>query len=146
MAFTLEFFLNNSDPKTVTKTLVSLGVIQNCTMRDELDVRSPRFLVETQALPTAYNYCKCEYTGRLYFVRDTIQIATGLSEIVCECDTLSTFDAYLRAQTATVTRNQKLANGYLIDNRYNSYAYEEIVTKSFPSGLTSDSLVLLTVG
>ena len=47
---------------------------------------------------------------------------------------------------ATVDRNEFLKNGYLQDDMYKTMAYEEIVCKSFPSGLTSDSIILMTVG
>lgn len=143
---TLSFFVNASDPKKVDKVLESLGEIQNCVLRDGQSAKDPVFRVATAALPTAFNYCYCDHTQRFYFCEPPVMVRNGLYDIQCHTDTISTFKDYIRAQTATVTRNQTLANGYLIDDRFKSVAYEEIVTKKFPNGLTNDSLILMTVG
>ena len=52
----------------------------------------------------------------------------------------------IRALTCTVTRNENLKNGYLLDSSYKTYAYEQIVCKMFPNAINQDSIILMTVG
>lgn len=143
---TLTFYVNSSDPRALTKTLTSLGDIADCTMRDALNVRNPVFRVVSGALPTGFNYCYCDWTQRYYFVRDISAYRNGVYDITCACDVLQTFAQYIKAQTATVARNETLVDGYLPDVQYQVRAYQEIVTKKFPTAITGDSLILMTVG
>ena len=142
----LTFYQNSSDPRKLDKTLSSLGVIENCAMRDVLDVENPTFRVASSALPSAFNYVYCDYTQRFYFTEDPIEIRTGLYDIKCRSDVLANLKTQLRAKTATVTRNENMRNGYLLDQNYKAMAYRECVTKQFPNAMTSDSMILITVG
>lgn len=143
---TLTFYVNSSDPRKLDKSLASLGSIENVVLRSEQSAKDPIFRIATNSLPTAFNYCYCDRTMRYYFCEPPVLVRNGLFDIQCHTDTLSTFKDYIRAQTATVTRNQSRANGYLSDDRYKALAYEEIVTKQFPNAMENDSLILLTVG
>ena len=142
---TLTFYMNSSDPRKMDKTLTSLGDIENCAMRDVLDVENPTFRVASAALPGSFNYCYCDYTGRYYFTEDPIEIRTGIYDIRCHTDVISNFKAQIRALNATVDRNENLANGYLLDPNFKSLIYRECVTKQFPNSMDSDSLILITV-
>ena len=142
----ITFYQNSSDPRKLDKTLSSLGVIENCVMRDVLDVENPTFRIASDALPSAFNYCFCDYTGRFYFTEDPVLVRTGLYDIKCHSDVLANLKTQLRGKTATVARNENMSNGYLLDPNYKAYAYRECVTKPFPNAMTSDSLILITVG
>lgn len=142
----LTFYQNASDPRKVDKTLTSLGVIENCAMRDILDVENPTFRVASAALPNAFNYVYCDYTQRFYFTEDPVIVRTGLYDIKCRSDVLANLKTQLRGMTATVTRNENISNGYLLDANYKAMSYRECVTKQFPNAMTQDSLILITVG
>ena len=142
----ITFYQNASDPRKLDKTLTSLGVIENCVMRDVLDVENPTFRIASDALPGSFNYCYCDYTGRFYFTEDPVIVRTGLYDIKCHSDVLANLKTQLRGKTATVTRNENISNGYLMDANYKAYSYRECVTKTFPNGMTNDSLILITVG
>lgn len=141
----ITFYQNSSDPRKLDKTLTSLGVIENCVMRDVLDVENPTFRIASDALPNAFNYCFCDYTGRYYFTEDPVLVRTGLYDVKCHSDVLANLKTQLRALTATVDRNENIANGYLLDPNFKSMVYRECVTKPFPNGMTADSLILITV-
>lgn len=141
----LTFYMNSSDPRKLDKTLTSLGDIQNCAMRDVLDVENPTFRVASSALPGSFNYVYCDYTQRFYFTEDPVEIRTGLYDIKCHSDVLANLKTQLRTLTATVDRNENIANGYLLDPNFKSQIYRECVTKQFPNAMTSDSLILITV-
>lgn len=142
----ITFYQNSSDPRKLDKTLTSLGVIENCAMRDVLDVENPTFRIASSALPNAFNYVYCDYTQRFYFTEDPVLVRTGLYDIRCHSDVLANLKTQLRAKTATVSRNEFMSNGYLLDANYKAMAYRECVTKQFPNAMTNDSLILITVG
>lgn len=143
---TLTFYQNASDPRAVTKDLTSLGAIENCVMRDGLNELNPVFRVATEALPQSFNYCYCDWTKRFYFTKSPIWLRTGLVDVPCTVDVLSSFAEQIRGLTATVERNENRANAYLIDDRYKAYSYQQIVTKQFPNQMADDSIILMTVG
>lgn len=142
----LTFYKNNSDPKKAVKTLTSLGVIQNCVLRNEQNILDPVFEVASAALPNDFNYAYCDYTGRYYFTGSAVMVRAGLWRIPCHVDVLSTYYATLAQKTATITRNETLANAYLLDPNYQSKCYSEIITQQFPNEMSSNSLILITVG
>lgn len=142
----LTFYKNLSDPKCAVKNLQSLGVIQNVTLRSEESILTPSFEVATAALPNDFNYVYCDYTGRFYFTGNAIMVRNGLYRIPCHVDVLSTYNAPLRALSATINRNEAEYNGYIIDDNYIGLAYEEVVSKPFPNAMENDSIVLITVG
>lgn len=142
---TLTFYMSSSDPRKLDKSISSLGAIENCSMRDVLDVENPTFRVASAALPGSFNYCYCDYTNRFYYTEDPVEIRTGLYDIKCRSDVLMNLKNQLRAKTATVARNENISNGYLLDPNFKSTVYRECVTKQFPNALTQDSLILITV-
>lgn len=141
----LTFYITNSDPKALTKVL-SGGSLLTATMREETQIIDPVFIVETAANPSGYNYCYCDFTGRYYFIRDVQLVRNNVYRISCHVDVLQTYGAKVKQKSATVSRNERVYNGYIPDDRYMSLAYEEIVTKQFPSAMENDSIILMTVG
>jgi len=142
----LTFYKNLSDPKKVIKNITSLGAIQNCVLRDEQNILDPVFEVASAALPDDFNYVYCDYTGRYYFTGNAIMVRTGLWRIPCHVDVLSSHYEKYKTVSATITRNETVRNGYLIDGNYKTYAYKECVTRKFPVAFDTDSLILITVG
>lgn len=142
----LTFYKNISDPKSAMKNLTSLGEISGVAMRDETQVVNPEFLVASQALPSAFNYCYCDYTGRYYFTGDPVMVRTGLYRIPCHCDILTTAYPKYSQIVATISRNEAISNGYLLDSNYKAMSYRECVTRQFPAEMNQDTLILITVG
>lgn len=142
----LTFYKNISDPKSAMKNLTSLGEISGVAMRDETQVVNPEFLVASQALPSAFNYCYCDYTGRYYFTGDPVMVRTGLYRIPCHCDILTTAYAQYKDIVATISRNEQLATGYMLDPELKTLSYQNIATLQFPNAMEDDSIVLMTVG
>ena len=143
---TINFYSCADDPRAITKTLTLISTTSAAYMRDPESVRTPSLLVESDSIPTAVNYLYISELGRYYYIDDIQLERTGLYRLACRCDVLMTFDAAIRALNATVVRSANLNNGYLLDDKYKAYAYEEIVCKAFPYSMTDDSIVLLTVG
>lgn len=141
----IKLYINTSDPKAVDKTLTGEISITGVA-RDPVDVVNP--VIEYQRGETditGYNYAYIEDFNRWYFMDVTCDSYNMLT-LTMHCDALSTAKNYLRARNATITRNQRLYNSYLNDPEFPSYAYTNIVTKVFPTPVTGDSIILMTVG
>lgn len=141
----IKLYVNNSDPKAVNKELVSELEVSG-TARDPVDIVNPVIDVEADNGTLAgYNYAYIEDYARFYFVNPTND-SWKLNTLSLRCDILSSARAWLLARTATITRNERLYQSYLSDPNFSTYAYANIVTKVFPSGVNSDSIILMTVG
>ena len=141
----IKLYITTSDPKCVDKQLTG-EISINGVARDPVDVVNP--IIEYERGETdisGYNYAYIEDFGRWYFMSVTADSYNMLT-LNMHCDALSTSKSYLRARNATITRNQRLYNSYLNDPEFPSYAYTNIVTKAFPTPVTGDSIILMTVG
>lgn len=144
---TIKLFVNNSDPKAVDKQLLSELSIDG-TARDPLDMVNPVLEVSGDIVNSIgqYNYLYIADYARYYFINSITGDNYGLSTLYCHVDILSSGKQWLRARNATITRNERLYNSYLTDPDFKAYAFSNIVTKAFPSGITGDSIILMTVG
>lgn len=143
---TLTFYKNLSDPKCVTKSITSLGDITNCILRDEENILDPVFEVASAALPDDFNYVYCDYTKRYYFTGNAIMTRAGLWRIPCHVDVLSTYYNQYKNVSATIARNESMRTGYMLDDRYKTLCFQEIVTRPFPNAMEDDAIILMTVG
>lgn len=91
------------------------------------------------------NYLLSEISGKYYYIED-YEIENQCVKIICKEDVLMTFKTQILSNTCTISRNANISNAYLLDNGYQLLAYENIVTKTFPKGLTDEAVILLTVG
>lgn len=144
---TIKLYVNNSDPKSVDKQLLSELDVSG-TARDPLDMVNPILDIEGDIAQSIgqYNYIYIQDYARFYFITSITGDNYNLSTLHCHVDILTSAAAWLRARTATITRNQYLYNAYLNDPEFPTYAFTNIVTKAFPSSVTGDSIILMTVG
>lgn len=91
------------------------------------------------------NYMYSDVTGKYYFIED-YEIKNQTIKIIAKQDVLANFKTALRSNSCTVSRNAKIANAYLNDNNYQLKTYEIVSTKTFPRGLTDESIILMTIG
>ena len=143
----IKLYKTTSDPKTVNKVLTDELIVSG-TFRDSVNQVDP--VIEIQGDTTAhmlegYNYMYIEDYARYYFITITND-SYDLNTVTGHCDILSSARLWLLQRTATITRNEKLYNAYLADPNFETYAYKNIVTKAFPTALTGDSIILMTVG
>lgn len=139
-------YATNSPANKVDKALTELSHVTGY-LREESTVKNPEitFSLADASNLDAGNYIYIPEFHRYYYrgemVRDNKVVRVKFRE-----DVLMSWKTQIRANRATVTRNEKLSNGYILDPSYKSLAYDEIVTKQFPNSLNNDSIVLLTVG
>lgn len=139
--------LNTSDDKR--KLNKSFSVIKdniNYNKMDRTDIITPTYNVEYFDTIYNVNYLYDNTTNRYYYVNNVEMESGGRVNLYCEVDVLMSFANDIKNVTATIDRNENNKNGYLVDNRYKTYAYEQIVAKRFPNAMNDDSIILMTIG
>lgn len=145
MSLTINLYKISDDKNVVTKTLGTALDVSGVA-RGSFPVTGGTITVETSTDITKYNYCYVQDTGRYYYIDNIDILRNTLYLLDLKVDVLMTYDAQIRALTGTVDRQENLYNGYIQDGKYNALAYTQIVAKTFPNGMTSDNLILMTVG
>lgn len=141
----IKLYINSSDPKAVNKSLTN-EIVVNGVARDPVDVVNPVIEFDHNNTTLAgYNYAYIEDYHRWYFM-EVQNDSYKMNTLTLHCDVLKTSAEWLKARSATISRNEKLYNSYLNDPGFNAYAYTNIVTKAFPTKINLDSIILMTVG
>lgn len=142
---TITLYVCTSDPKCVTKTLTNAQAVSG-VVKDPVNVINPVIEVELDnGAAASYNYAYIQEYGRYYFIEPQND-SYKLNTLMLRCDVLMSSGIYLKTRNATISRNERMYNSYLNDANFKSYAYKNIVTKSFPNGIFGDSIILMTVG
>lgn len=145
MSVTVKLYKYKGAPEVVNKILDEVTAITaQCEFRQEQDILNPELTLTASNL-SDYNYMYIARYKRYYFIK-TNTFPTGKWIIRGHVDVLKSYATEIYALTGTVNRSETLANGYLPDERYKAKGYKAIVTKTFPTGMTADSIILMTVG
>ena len=141
----IKLYKTVSDPLAVDKVLTDEIALSNAVSREPVNVVNPTIIYEgSNDTISGYNYAYIQDYNRYYFM--TIQNDSyNMNTLQLRCDVLKTAAEYLRARNGTITRNERLYNSYLTDPEFKAYAYTNIVTKTFPTGITGDCIILMTV-
>lgn len=117
--------------KRHNSTLVpTSGVDADLVLKQGQSLLKPTFLLEFSSKPTA---SMVEYEGRYYFVTDIRAIRTGLWELDCEVDVLSTYKTNILATSAFVLYDTT-TNTEVIDKRLSVNTSAVVVKASSSSG------------
>jgi hypothetical protein len=138
-------YKTTADKRRFNKYLQQVNVL-TCEPTDPLDVKHPVLkVVSSQAyISQEVNYVYIPDFERYYFI-DRMEFDGRILNLYLSVDVIQSFKSEILAHSATIKRNENFNNGYLVDEKYNVYSYEEVLTKSFPSGMTNDSIILITV-
>ena len=147
MAINISLYQISDDERVVGKSIPAAISTHTITLKDGCSIDAPVVTFSATAAAIAgVNYAYIDTFGRYYFIRDRKSLINGVIELTLESDPWQSFASQLRACRATIVRNERASNGYLIDNEYQLLAYNTVVTREFPAGLTGESMILMTVG
>lgn len=147
MAFTVNLYTISDDRNKLSKSLGTPTSFTSYVLKEQTNVINPVLRIQTDTNLAGFNYVFIERYGRYYFIEKIDTTPTGLWILSCKCDVLMSFRTQIRALKGTVTRGEKLFNGYLNDPEYKAYAYTETIVRKFPQNFEgTDALILLTVG
>ena len=144
----ITFYSNKSDAIVVDKKINSVSTINNAKIINETDILNPSIIVSRNFydnIISQTNYLYIDKLKRYYFINN-ISFADSMIVIDCSVDVLMSYKDEIKNLYCTVKRNENIKNGYLNDDNYNVYSYENVVCKAFPKGLTDNSIILMTVG
>lgn len=148
MAITMNLYTISDDERKVNKNIpVSPNSSHTITLKDGCSVDEPIVtLTASVASIASANYAYISTFGRYYWIRNRKSLVNGVVELTLESDPWMSFASQLRGCNATIMRNERASNGYLMDNEYQLLAFNTVVTREFPTGLTDESIILMTVG
>lgn len=146
MSMTIKLYHNDSDKRTVNKTLTNEGALADAVIIDDTSILTPRLKVRDNGIiMVQYNYCYIADFNRYYYITD-ITVSNGYILIDCKVDVLMSYANEIKACTGVIARQENLCNYYLDDEEYKAYEYSRIQTKLFPNGFTNFNLVLAIGG
>lgn len=145
----ITFYKISQDYRVLDKLLgnaigTATGVLHEKVNDTQMSVKLPSTLFNTV---TGSNYCFIDTTQAYYYL-ESYDIENDCVIINLKMDVRKTFAALIKDSYATITRteNARLADAYIMDNKYISKSYKQIVTLDFPTMLTDFSFILITVG
>ena len=142
----ITLYNTKSEKEKLNKELTELVVVDDAKITTSFDMLKASVILKRNVIDdiTKINYLYIDSFKRFYFCE--VSIENGFIILSCDVDVLMSYKTDILKIEATIDRNEFLRNGYIQDDSYKVLAYEEVVCKSFPSGLTNDSLILMTVG
>lgn len=142
----ITLYNTKSEKEKLNKELTELVVVVDAKITTSFDMLKATVILKRNVIDdiTKINYLYIDSFKRFYFCE--VSIENGFIILSCDVDVLMSYKTDILKIEATIDRNEFLRNGYIQDDSYKVLAYEEVVCKSFPSGLTNDSLILMTVG
>lgn len=147
MAINISLYQISDDERVVGKTIPTAISTHTITLKDGCSIDAPVVSFSANAAVMAgINYAYIDAFQRYYFIRDRKSLINGVMELTLESDPWQSFASQLKQCTATILRNENAKNGYLLDHEYQLLAYNKVVTREFPYGLTDESMILMTVG
>lgn len=146
MAFDILIQQNQSEKNKVDKNVTTVATITG-TLRQETSIIDPVFIVAGDLDDFIdVNYLTVNSFGRSYFVNNIRSVRSGLVELTCHVDVLSSFAAAIRTNSAIIRRQENNWNLYLNDGTFRVYQNPTVLTKAFPSGFTTQEFVLAVAG
>ena len=146
---TANLYIINDDKRKLEKNLSNIIKEKvNIFYKDATEFIRPIIILDYDG---SWNMRDCNYIylsdkNRYYFVeKHSLQKGQKVVYELLE-DVRYSHRKGIKGLTCTVARNENLKNGYLLDDSYKTYAYEQIVCKAFPNKFNNDSIILMTVG
>lgn len=123
---TIIFYANNSERIRLTKNLTEIARMEG-SLREPTSLVDPVITIQYNSV-VGYNYCYIPEFERYYFISDIVSIRTGLVELHCHVDVLSTYKEAIRTLNAVVSRNEIDYDGTIIDERaiFGQYSEHEL--------------------
>ena len=142
----IRLYKTDKDNRVVDKSPTLIKEVNAYTVGD-IDMLSPVLILDnlSDASFKNCNYCYIEEFNRYYYCK-LKRLPSKKIEVSCSIDVLYSNKDYILNATATISTNENKKNGYLIDEQYKALCYNQITAKKFPSGMASNSIILMTVG
>lgn len=147
MSMTIKLYHNDSDKRTVNKTLTNEGSLTGATIIDETTILNPRLKVRDNGIiMVQYNYCYIADFKRYYYITN-ITVSNGYIIIDCKVDVLMSYANEIKACTGVIARQENVWSGYLDDSENFTNQYNNVSLKAFNNPFSKAlSYILLVSG
>lgn len=115
-------YKNHSDERYISKDLSSIGTYNNLVFKDDEDLVTPTFKVTDSSFSEECNYIYVQDLKRYYYVRSR-RYSRQCLFLECQVDVLMSFASEIHDMTGIISRNERLYNLYLNDNKMEMYNY-----------------------
>ena len=131
MSMTIKLYHNDSDKRTVSKTLTNEGSLAGATIIDNTTILNPRLKVRDNGIiMLQYNYCYIADFKRYYYITN-ITVSNGYILIDCKVDVLMSYANEIKACTGVIARQENVWSGYLDDSENFNNQYNVVSLKKF---------------
>ena len=146
MSFNIKLMVNQSENIRLDKKTKTISTVSG-TLKDSTSIIDPVITIECNLSDvTGCNYISIPKFNRFYFVNNIRSVRNGLVEFSCHVDVLSSFADEIRKNDAIVRRQENKWNLYLNDGVFKVYQNPLVLTRSFPSGFSTQEFVLAVAG
>lgn len=147
MSFIIKLQRNDSELNRLDKSIVDILTMTG-ELRDSTSIINPKILINaTMEQVRGCNYLTIPSFNRSYFVNNINSFRTGVVELTCHVDVLSSFSAQIKANSAIISKAQDVYyNKYLNDGTFHVYQPTITVTKEFPVGFTDQKFIVAIAG
>ena len=143
---TVHMMVSRSDPRALTKVLEDVYTMTG-TLKDTSSLIDPVILLDIPAGAIAScNYMHIPDFGRYYYISDMVSVRYSLTEVHAHVDVLTSWADGIRANQGIIRRQQNDWNLYLNDGSFKIYQNSAVLTRPFPTGFTTQELVLAVAG
>lgn len=103
----LIFYKQAATPNRVDKSayLSTVGTISNVTLKSEVDLMRPTFILKTSPLVYNSNYVFNSFTGRYYYIETITALSGSRIAIQCKIDVLHTYRNEIKNSSGWVVRS-----------------------------------------
>ena len=100
----------SDDRRVVSKTLTPIATNVSIIPKEQLDILMPRIRLAWNSSYLNANYMQIQDLGRYYYISDMILNIGHNIDIIGNVDVLKSYDAQIRAITATIIRSESVGS------------------------------------
>ncbi len=122
----LTLYKQAATPERIDKTayLTQVGTVSGVTIKNEMDLMQPVFVLKTDPLVYNANYLYCSFTSRYYYITDITALTGGRVAISCRVDVLYTYKDEILASSAWVVSSSSASDAADYDMLHNDYPWQ----------------------
>ena len=133
-----------SEDLVVNKSLTLALATQTIYLKKDTEITRPTIILNADTIN--FNYAYIDAFDRFYYVTGVRNIGADRWEVDLKVDSLTSFTTDISNANAIVSRQENEWNLYLDDGSFKAYQVLQTYTKSFPTGFTNHTYVLLVSG
>ena len=143
-------YVNSSDERYVNKTIANIGTYNIVFKSDENSIR-PTLKISDSNIPETANYVYLSELNRYFYIRNK-RYSKQCIYLECELDPLMSFRSQLGSMEAIISRNERLYNLYLSDEKMEMLNYPYYQTLNMrcvlgtPFSMSTNQILLALVG